>query len=245
MFEQKPQTKHTFEMVVPEDNFDNTGILDLRVYNRSVQGDPFSNHPIPYALRGQRVTLEINVGDRMTIKWKAIPEADFPAGVCHLFEFPLVHELVDWNPDLKGRRTSFDDGNSCSARKPSDASQLAESHHDHHNHNHSHHHHNYSHHNHSHHDAYACVEWPFYKVSILAYLIELLMTRKREEMQKIEDDSGARLIHCLLIANKEQSLDLADRLFASNPSLLLDVHSKEGTQAQYEGEGSLHILAVK
>ena len=54
------------------------------------------------------------------------------------------------------------------------------------------------------------------------------LVAQRPEVEEIEDSSGARLVHALLVANNEASLELAARLFEANPRLLLQVHVAPG-----------------
>lgn len=79
--------------------------------------------------------------------------------------------------------------------------------------------------------------------AVLAAMIILLMEQHGDKVEQHEDISGAKLIHCLLLANTDTSVALAERLIHERPRLLLAVHS-EWVKAAFEGEGCLHILAV-
>ena len=83
----------------------------------------------------------------------------------------------------------------------------------------------------------------------LEMIIEQLVRQHGDQVQGLHDVSGAGLIHLLVLANNEQSLGLAMKLFRIRPSLLLCVHDKGQDKGQdyrgmFTGEGSLHILAV-
>ena len=83
--------------------------------------------------------------------------------------------------------------------------------------------------------------------AVLAELILRLVTQHFDKIETVDDISGAKLVHCLLLANTDESVALAVRLFEARPRLLLGVHAGKGdhrTGAIFEGEGSLHILAV-
>ena len=88
-------------------------------------------------------------------------------------------------------------------------------------------------------------EWKADKVAILTFLIQVLVAQRGSELRKIQDSTGARLIHCLMLSNEERSLDLAERILHICPNMLLDVHGRGPPMvAKFEGEGTLHILAV-
>ena len=57
---------------------------------------------------------------------------------------------------------------------------------------------------------------------------------------------GAKLIHSLLVANNERSINLALQLIEDHPPLLLGTHGQEAGEAKpvFSGEGAMHIVAV-
>ena len=80
----------------------------------------------------------------------------------------------------------------------------------------------------------------------LVKMIQQLIIQHGEEVEDVRDISGAGLIHCLVIANNKDSLDLAMELFRLRPQLLMCTHKdgKGDYRGVFDGEGSLHILAV-
>lgn len=81
---------------------------------------------------------------------------------------------------------------------------------------------------------------------IVEVIIYELASQHGSLMEGMRDQSGAGLVHNLLLANNEASLRLAMGLFDLRPSLLVGVH--EGGRGPFknlfDGEGSLHVLAV-
>ena len=83
---------------------------------------------------------------------------------------------------------------------------------------------------------------------VLAHLLEEVVRDQYygDQIEQLRDVSGAGIIHCLMLANNDDSLSLAMRLIHARPSLLHCVHKKGrgNLQGVFDGEGALHILAV-
>ena len=82
----------------------------------------------------------------------------------------------------------------------------------------------------------------------LEMMIEQLVAHPQhgQTVEELRDVSGAGVIHCLVLANSLDSLDLAMRLFHKRPTLLKCTHTggRGELGGVFDGEGSLHILAV-
>lgn len=88
------------------------------------------------------------------------------------------------------------------------------------------------------------------QIEELQIIFTQLIKQHFKHVEKLRDISGAALVHNLLLANNKHSVSLAMKLFKLEPLLLLCIHQngrKEGSQDMirvFDGEGSLHILAV-
>jgi hypothetical protein len=60
----------------------------------------------------------------------------------------------------------------------------------------------------------------------------------------VVDAVGAYPIHALLVCNTEDSVDLSMRIFDRVPAMVTRVHRAPKAPFLYDGESSLHILAV-
>ena len=85
----------------------------------------------------------------------------------------------------------------------------------------------------------------------IEWIIRGLAEQHPQVVEKAEDAVGAKLVHGLLVANSERSVNLAVKLFKINPRLLLGTHGQHSlwvgarcTKPVFVGEGSMHIVAV-
>ena len=77
------------------------------------------------------------------------------------------------------------------------------------------------------------------------WIIRGLAKQHPQVVEKAEDAVGAKLVHGLLLANSERSVNLAVKLFKINPQLLLGTHGQHSRDKPvFSGEGSMHIVAV-
>jgi hypothetical protein len=77
------------------------------------------------------------------------------------------------------------------------------------------------------------------------WIIRGLAKQHPHVVEKAEDAVGAKLVHGLLLANSERSVNLAVKLFKINPQLLLGTHGQHSRDKPvFSGEGSMHIVAV-
>ena len=80
----------------------------------------------------------------------------------------------------------------------------------------------------------------------IEWIIRGLAEQHPQVVEKAEDAVGAKLVHGLLVANSERSVNLAVKLFKINPRLLLGTHGQHSAikKPVFTGEGSMHIVAV-
>ena len=79
----------------------------------------------------------------------------------------------------------------------------------------------------------------------LEFIIRGLTRQHKQVVAKAEDSVGAKLVHSLLVANNERSVNLAIELFKITPRLLLGTHGQHSpNKLLFKGEGSMHIVAV-
>ena len=79
----------------------------------------------------------------------------------------------------------------------------------------------------------------------LEWIIRGLTAQHPQVVAKAEDGVGAKLVHSLLVANNERSVNLAIELFKITPRLLLGTHGQHSpNKPLFKGEGSMHIVAV-
>jgi hypothetical protein len=79
----------------------------------------------------------------------------------------------------------------------------------------------------------------------LESILQGLTAQHPKVVEQAEDAVGAKLVHCLLVANHERSIKLALELIEIHPPLLLGTHGQHSANKPvFTGEGSLHIVAV-
>ena len=83
--------------------------------------------------------------------------------------------------------------------------------------------------------------WPGgYEGAELAGLENLLLAFASSSMMLLNDSVGAHPIHALLVANNQQALSLAFRMFEARPRLMTQPHG----QGPFLGEVALHVLCA-
>ena len=82
--------------------------------------------------------------------------------------------------------------------------------------------------------------------SVVVMMIIALVEQHGPEVEVLRDSSGAGLIHNLAIANTPESIELVMSLLHIHPPLLRGVHDRGwgSFEGQFEGESTLHILAI-
>ena len=79
----------------------------------------------------------------------------------------------------------------------------------------------------------------------LEWIIRGLTEQHPQVVAQAEDSVGAKLVHGLLLANNERTVQLAVELFEIHPPLLLGTHGQHSdNKPVFSGEASLHIVAV-
>ena len=83
------------------------------------------------------------------------------------------------------------------------------------------------------------------ELETLEHVVLGLCAEHPVEFAKQNDFLGACPLHVLLLANTDQSIELAMRLICNHPELLLEQYDKtRWGEAKFVGENSLHVLIV-
>ena len=86
----------------------------------------------------------------------------------------------------------------------------------------------------------------FHVIPMVTALILLLAQQHPQKIAEIEDGVGAKILHCLALANSGESISLLKALVKQDAHLLLGVHGQHSEKPKpvFFGEGTLHIVAV-